>query len=88
MIWGYQDILGPKNCTRKIDKIHKDFELYHVFMHKFWTKMFGYSHYIFCLQEESTHFGLTVLTNFGLEIQDILGPKNAARNVEKIPNDF
>ena len=25
----------PKHQTRKIDKIHKDFELYRVFMHNF-----------------------------------------------------
>ena len=35
MIWVYQNILDPKNCTRKIDKIHKDFEQYQVFMHNF-----------------------------------------------------
>ena len=35
MIWEYQNILGPQNHTREIDKIHKDWELYQVFMHKF-----------------------------------------------------
>ena len=30
--WRYQHILGPKNQTRKIVKIHKNFELYQVFM--------------------------------------------------------
>ena len=33
MIWGYRNILTPKNQTRKNDKIDKDFELYQVFMH-------------------------------------------------------
>ena len=35
MIWGYQNILVPKYHTSKIGKIHKDFELYQVFMHSF-----------------------------------------------------
>ena len=35
MIWGHQDILAKKDHTRKIEKIHKDFELYQVFMHNF-----------------------------------------------------
>ena len=34
----------------------------------FCAKMFGYSHYTYCLQDKSTHFGLRVLTNFGLEL--------------------
>ena len=33
MIWKYQNILGPKNHTRKISKIDKGFELCQVFMH-------------------------------------------------------
>ena len=36
MSWGYRDILGPKNYTRKTSNICKDFELlYQVFMHNF-----------------------------------------------------
>ena len=35
MIWGHQYILSPKNHTRKIDKIHKNFELYQVFIYNF-----------------------------------------------------
>ena len=35
MIWGFRDILGPKNDTRKVEKIHKGFKLYQVFMHNF-----------------------------------------------------
>ena len=38
MILGYQKILSFKNHTRKIDKIHKDFELYQVFKHNFLYK--------------------------------------------------
>lgn len=34
----------------------------------FCAKMFGYSHYTYCLQDKSTHFGLRVLTDFGLEV--------------------
>ena len=35
MCWGYQDILGPKDHTRKIDNIRNDFEVYQLFMHNF-----------------------------------------------------
>ena len=49
--WGISDL---KNHTRKIDKIHKDFELYQVFMHNFLRQMSGYSHYLEFLK----HFGL------------------------------
>ena len=53
------------NQARKIYKIHKDFELYKVFMHNFCTKMSRYSHYLHFLQEKSTDFSLRLLTNFG-----------------------
>ena len=42
----------------------------------FCAKMSGCSHYMYCLQKESTHFGLSVMENFVLGYQDILGPKN------------
>ena len=35
MTWRYQDILSKGNQTRKIDKIHKEFELHHVFIYNF-----------------------------------------------------
>ena len=35
MSWWYRDILGSKNCTKEIGNIHKDFELYQLFMHNF-----------------------------------------------------
>ena len=37
-------------------------------MHNFCVKMFGYSPYIYYLQQESKHFLLRVLTNFDLEV--------------------
>ena len=39
IMWGYQHILSFKNQTRKIDKIHKDFELYQVFMYNICGKL-------------------------------------------------
>lgn len=33
MSYGYQDILGPKNQTRKVRNIHKDIELRRDLMH-------------------------------------------------------
>ena len=59
MSWGYQDILGPKNHTRKIDNFHKDFELYKVFM-----RNFLYQYY---LLEDSTDFDLEILRQFGIK---------------------
>ena len=35
MSCGYQYTLGPKRHTRKFREVHKDFELYQVFMHNF-----------------------------------------------------
>ena len=37
-------------------------------MHNFCVTIFRYSHYIYCLQEESIHFGLQALTNFDQEV--------------------
>ena len=51
---------GPKKSQRKISSIHK------VFMYNFHAKMSQYSHYTYCLQKESTHFGLRVSTHFAL----------------------
>ena len=33
-----------------------------------YPEIFGYSNYIYCLQEESTHCNLRILTNFGQEV--------------------
>ena len=55
----------------KISNIHKNFDLYQVFMHNFHTRMSQCSShyiYIYCLQEESNYFGLSELIHFGLEL--------------------
>ena len=51
--------------------------MYQVFMHIFWAKISGYIHYVYCLHEESTHFGLKVLINFDLELSVQFGPKKS-----------
>ena len=110
LVWGYSNSLvcrylnslGPKNHTRKISIIHKDFELYQASMYSFlyknvwifplyillimrintfcskgiYTKMSWYSHYTYCLQEESIHSGLRVLTDFRLEVSSQFGTEN------------
>ena len=48
MIVGYRNILGPKSWTQKLTKI-----LNYI---KSSCIMLEYSHYIYCLQEKSTHF--------------------------------
>ena len=35
LVWRNWDIIGSKNQTTKIDKIHKDFELYQAFTYNF-----------------------------------------------------
>ena len=67
MICGYRNISLPNNHTIKIDKLHKYFELYQVFIKTFCARMYGYSLYIYGLQEQSTHFCLRVLKRY-LEI--------------------
>ena len=44
------------------------------------TKMFQYSHYLYCSQEESKYFCLRVLTHFCLEVTaQFFGGKNHTR---------
>ena len=51
--------------------------------------MFQYSHYTYCLQEESTHFGLRVSTYFYLEVlPEFFGTKDHARKIDNILKDF
>ena len=76
MSWGYQDILGQKNYTRQISNIHKDFELYQIFMHNFLCQNFlifplqillKRTINIFWSEGVSTYFGLEVSRQFGIE---------------------
>ena len=52
-------------------------------MHIFWAKISGYIHYVYCLHEESTHFGLKVSINFDMELSVQFGPKNHTRKIDK-----
>ena len=49
----------------------------------FCAKIFVYSHYIYHVQEESIHFSLRVLRNFGLEASKHFGHKNYRRKIGK-----
>ena len=42
----------------------------------------------YCLQEESTHFGVRVLTNFALEVSAQFGTKNHTIKINDIYRDF
>ena len=58
---GVLEILSQKNHTKKISSIHKDFELYQLFMHNFLHQnVLMFPLYILLILEESTHFGLEV----------------------------
>ena len=48
----------------------------------------GYSHYIYCLQEESTHFDLRVLTNFGLGIKTFCALEIVQEKLTKFMKNF
>ena len=48
MICEYRDILRPKDHTKKIDKIHKGFGLYQVFMHNFMCQNVRYLQIKYC----------------------------------------
>ena len=69
--------IGPKNHTIKSNNIHKDFELYQVFMHNFfYTKMSRYSHYTYYLQKELRLCDLRVSENFVWEVLEQFGIEN------------
>ena len=50
--------------------------------------MSQYSHYIYCLKEESTHFGLKISIRFSLEVLAQLGIENYKRKIGNIYKDF
>ena len=52
--------------------MRKDFELYQTF---FCARMSGHSHYMYCLQDESIHSDLRVMTHFDLAVLAHFGPK-------------
>ena len=89
MIWGYWDILSPKSHTRKIDKIQKDFELYQISMHNVMCQIVRiFPLYIYCLQEESIHFGLRVLKKFDLEVSGHFGQSIMQEKLPKFATIF
>ena len=51
-------------------------------------KMLQYSHYTYCLQEQSTHFGLRVLTHFSLGASGQFGIENQKQKVNDIHKYF
>ena len=57
--------------------------MHNVFCQNVWIFLLN----MYCLQEESTHFGLRVLTNFGLEVSKNFGPSNHAKKINKIHKD-
>ena len=89
MSWEYLEILGQKVQRKKIGKNHKDFKLYQVFMFNFLNENIGiFVLYIYCLQEDSTHFGVRVLIQFCLEALQHFVSKKSWRKNEKKPNKF
>ena len=58
----------------KIDKIHKNF--IKSLCINFWHKIFGYSHYLYWLKKELTHFGLKLSTIFRMEVSRHFEYKN------------
>ena len=75
MIWVYRNIFGPKNHTRKIDKIHKNFELYEFLMHNYLCQTVPIFSDIYHSQKDSIHFSLEVSKYFSLRVSKSVGPK-------------
>ena len=67
---------GLKNRTRKIDKIHRDFKLYQVFLCQ---TVLLFSQNLYYSQKELKHFGLQILGHF--EFQVLSGFKHSFNNV-------
>ena len=49
-----------------------------------YPRIFQYSPYTYCLQEESTHFGLSVLTYFRLEVSAQFFRTENVTRIEKL----
>ena len=77
MIWGYRNNWGSKTIQEKLTKLTRILNYIMSSCIIFCIKMFEYSRYTCCLQEESTHFGLRVLTNFGQEVSKHFGLKKS-----------
>lgn len=88
MNWKYRNIFDLKNHTQKVDKIHKSLSYIKSSCIMFWAKMFGDSYYIFCLQEESTHFCLRFFIHFDLGVLGRFGPRNCTRKMIKFIKIF
>ena len=79
---------GSKNQTRKIDKIHKNFELYQVFMYNSVPNGSNISQSLYYSQKDSAYFSLEVSTHFGLGVLANFGLKHYTQKIDKIHNDF
>ena len=84
MILECQNILDPKNHTKKNDKIHKNFELYQVFMHNFlYQNAWIFSLYI--AHKKNQHSLIWRYRNILVRMyRSILGQKNHTRKIDKI----
>ena len=85
----YWDYCGPKKVIQQIlRKFTKIFNYIKSSFITFSAKMFGYSHYIYWLQKQSTHFGLRVLTKFYLEVPRHFKYKKICKKIDKIHKDL
>ena len=88
MSWEYQYNLGSKHLTRKLAIFTKILTYTKSSCIMFYAKTSQYSHNTYCLQKESTHFGLKTSKPFDLEVQHNLGLKNHARKISDIHKNF
>ena len=54
----------------------------------FYTKLFQYFHYAYCIQEESMHSNLKVPMHFGVEVWGKFGIENHKQKVSNIRKSF
>ena len=83
-----QFILGPKNHTRKINNIHKNFELQQVFMPNFLCQNIPIFPLHILLVRRIETFWSEGIEHFGLEILEQLGIKNHKQKINNIHKDL
>ena len=79
LIKKYQNILGQKIIQEKLKNLTKFLTYIKSSCIILRGSMFGHSHYIYCLQEESTHSGPRVSKNIGLEVMKHFEPQTSQK---------
>ena len=86
---GYQNILSPKNHTRKTDKIHTNFELCQVFAHNFLCqKVWLFRLYILLTKIIDTFWSKGIEKFWFGGMETFWAKKSHIKNIDKILKAF